>query len=239
MPDTKTLKGRIALVTGASRGIGAAAAKELAAAGAHVILLARNKAGLEETYDIITENGGTATIMPFDLTKLDELEALGPTILERFGKLDIWVANAGIIGTLTPISHSKMKDWRDTWTINVLANVQMIRTLEPLLKASDAGRAIFVGSDLGNTATPFCGEYGVSKAAVIMLANTWASETKHTSLKINTLIPGAVDTEMLATAFPGGYQGDDLRTPEDIAPLFVELASPNCVHHGESIRPKD
>ncbi len=239
MPKTKPLEGRVALVTGASRGIGAAAAKELAAAGAHVILLARSKTGLEETYDIITENGGAATIMPFDLTKLDDLEALGPTILERFKRLDIWVANAGIIGTLTPISHSKMKDWRDTWTVNVLSNVQMIRTLEPLLKASDAGRAIFVGSDLGNIATPFYGEYAVSKAAVMMLATTWAEETKHTNLKINTLVPGAVDTEMLATAFPGGYHRDDLRMPEDIAPLFVDLASPHCTQHGESIRPKD
>jgi NAD(P)-dependent dehydrogenase (short-subunit alcohol dehydrogenase family) len=239
MNQPKILDGRVALVTGASRGIGAAAAKELAANGAHVILLARSQKGLEETYDSITDAGGTATIMPFDLTKLDELEALGPTILDRFKRLDIWVANAGKIGTLTPVSHSKIKEWRDIYTVNVLANVQMIRTLEPLLKASDAGRAIFLGSDLGINATPFFGEYGVSKSAVMLLAKTWAEETKHTNIKINTIVPGAVDTEMLAEAFPGGYHRDDLRMPEDIAQLFVELASPACTRHGDIVRPED
>lgn len=239
MKQPKKLDGRVALVTGASRGIGAAAAKELAANGAHVILLARTQKGLEETYDSIVDAGGSATIMPFDLNKTDELEALGPTILERFGRLDIWIANAGKIGTLTPVSHSKMKDWRDLYTINVIANVQMIRTLEPLLKASDAGRAIFMGSDLGIHATPFFGEYGVSKSAVMLLAKTWAAETKHTNIKINTIVPGAVDTEMLAEAFPGGYHHDDLRMPEDIAPMFVELSSPDCTRHGDIVTPED
>lgn len=233
----KRLNGRVALVTGASRGIGAAAAKALAAEGAHVVLLARTKAGLEETYDIINENGGSSTIFPFDLTKIDELEALGPTILERFKRLDIWVANAGKLGTLTPVSHSKIKDWRDVYTLNVLANVQMIRTLEPLLKASDAGRAIFVGSGLGVNPMPFYGEYGVSKAAVMFLAKSWAEEVKHTPIKVNIIQPGAVDTELLAEAFPGGYHRPDLRMPEDIAPLFVDLALPDCTRHGQIITP--
>lgn len=239
MKPVKRLEGRVALVTGASRGIGAAAAKSLAAEGAHVILLARNKAGLEETYDIINENGGTSTIMPFDLTHLEELEALGPTILERFKRLDIWVANAGKLGTLTPVSHSKMKEWRDVYTLNVLSNVQMIRTLEPLLKASDAGRAMFVGSGMGVDPYAFYGEYGVSKAAVMFLARTWAEETKHTNIKINIVRPGAVDTELLAEAFPGGYHGPDLRMPEQIASMFVELALPSCMRHGETLKPED
>lgn len=239
MKREKRLDGRVALVTGASRGIGAAAAKALAAEGAHVILLARTQAGLEETYDSINENGGTSTIMPFDLSRLEELEALGPTISERFKKLDIWVANAGKLGTLTPISHSKIKEWRDVYTLNVLSNVQMIRTLEPLLKASDAGRAIFVGSRTGLEPHAFFGEYGVSKAAMISLAKTWAEETKHTNIKINIVRPGAIDTELLAEAFPGGYHGDDLRMPEDVAPMFVELSLPSCVRHGEIVQPED
>lgn len=239
MKPLKRLEGRVALVTGASRGIGAAAAKSLAAEGAHVILLARTKAGLEETYDSINENGGTSTIMPFDLTRLDELEALGPTILERFKRLDIWVANAGKLGTLTPVSHSKIKDWRDVYTLNVLSNVQMIRTLEPLLKASDAGRAMFVGSGMGVDPYAFYGEYGVSKAAVMFLAKTWAVETKHTNIKINIISPGAVDTELLAEAFPGGYHAAGLRMPEDIASMFVELSLPSCERHGETLQPED
>ena len=239
MKQEQRLSGRVALVTGASRGIGAAAAKALAAEGAHVILLARTQAGLEETYDSINENGGSSTIMTFDLNRLDELEALGPTISERFKRLDIWVANAGKLGTLTPVSHSKIKDWRDVYTLNVLSNVQMIRTLEPLLKASDAGRAIFVGSDMGNTAQAFYGEYAVTKAAMMMLAKTWAEETKHTSIKINTVLPGAVDTELLAEAFPGGYHAPGLKMPEDIQQMFVELALPSCARHGDSLTPAD
>lgn len=239
MKPLKRLEGRVALVTGASRGIGAAAAKALAAEGAHVILLARTVTGLEETYDSINENGGTSTIMQFDLTRLDELEALGPTILERFKRLDIWVANAGKLGTLTPVSHSKIKDWRDVYTLNVLSNVQMIRTLEPLLKASDAGRAIFVGSDMGVNASAFYGEYGVTKAAMMFLANTWAVETKHTNIKINTVKPGAVDTELLAEAFPGGYHAAGLRMPEDVNQMFVELALPSNMRHGETLTPED
>jgi NAD(P)-dependent dehydrogenase (short-subunit alcohol dehydrogenase family) len=239
MKREKRLDGRVALVTGASRGIGAAAAKALAEEGAHVILLGRNKTGLNETYDIINENGGSSTIMPFDLTQIDELEALGPTILERFKRLDIFVANAGKLGTLTPVSHSKIKEWRDIYTLNVLSNVQMIRTLEPLLKASDAGRAIFVGSGMGVDVYPFFGEYGVSKAAVMFLAKTWAVETKHTNIKINIIRPGAVDTDMLTEAFPGGYHAKDLRMPEDIAPIFVELSLPSCERHGDTVRPED
>lgn len=236
---SKKLQGRVALVTGASRGIGAEVAKLYAREGAHVILLARSKDGLEAVDDAIRADGGQSTLMPFDLNKIDELEALGPTIMARFGKLDIWVANAGIMSELRPVSHSKIKDWNNSMTVNVTANVQMIRTLEPLLKASDAGRAIFTGSGLGVNATPFFGPYGVSKAAEMFLAQSWASETKHTSIRINIVRPGAVDTDMLRQAFPGGYQGKDLRSPAQVAPLFLELALPSCTRHGEIVRPED
>lgn len=231
------LVGRVALVTGASRGIGAAVAELLALKGAHVILMARSVPDLETVHDKILAAGGTATIMPLDVSKIDELEALGPTLLARFRRLDIWVANAGIMRDLTPVSHSKIKDWRDTYNVNVLSNVQMIRTLDPLLRASDAGRAVFTASHLGVAALPFFGSYAVSKAAVIMLAQTWAVETLQTNLRVNIVNPGAVDTAMLRQAFPGGYQGGDLLQPIDVAQLYLDLALPSCACHGEIVEP--
>ncbi|HOO51156.1 MAG TPA: SDR family oxidoreductase [Alphaproteobacteria bacterium] len=233
------LENRVALITGASRGIGAAVAKLFVEEGAHVILLARSKSGLEDVDDEIRAlyGDGHVTLMPFDLSKIDELEALGPTILERFGRLDILVANAGILGDQTLVSHSKIKDWKETWTTNVLSNVQLIRTVEPLLKASDAGRAMVTGSGMGVNATAFNGQYGVSKAAVMFLFKTWAEETKQTNLRVNMIRPGAVDTDMLAQVFPGGYQGDDMRTAEQVAPMFLELALPTCSRHGELVTP--
>jgi len=228
------LLGRYALITGASRGIGAAVAKAYAAAGAHVILLARSTSGLEAVDDEIKAAGGAATLIPFDLRKLDELEALGPLVADRFGKLDILVANAGMLGTLTPIAHSKMKEWQDVMTTNVTANVQLIRTLDPLLRASDAGRAIFVTSGRGMRPLAYWGAYATSKAALIMLAQTYAAETEKTNLRVNLVTPGAVDTEMLSQAFPGGYQGYMAR-PDDLTRLFIELAAPTCQRHGEIV----
>lgn len=224
---TKPLEGKIALITGASRGIGAAIAEAYAKAGAHVVLLARGQRNLEKIDDRIKAIGGTATLVPFDLTQIDELEALGPLIDQKFGKLDILVANAGILGKLTPVAHSPIKDWKDAFTTNVLANVQLIRTLDPLLKNSPAGRAIFVGSGLGIDAVPYYGSYGMSKAAIIHMARTYAAENANTNLRVNIVRPGAVDTAMLKSAFPGGYQGEDLRQPEDLEPLFVYLVQKN------------
>lgn len=229
---SKQLEGRIALITGASRGIGAAVARAYAAQGAHVVLMARSQSGLEEVDDAIRSAGGTATLMPFDLKKTDELEALGPTLVERFGRLDIFVANAGILGTLSPVSHSSLKDWRDVFAVNVTANVQLIRTLEPALRASDAGRAIFVIASPKLYMMPFWGEYLASKAALSKIAETWAAETRQTNLKINMISPGAVRTELLAQAFPGGFQGR-AHVPDDITPMFVELALPSCLQHGQ------
>jgi NAD(P)-dependent dehydrogenase (short-subunit alcohol dehydrogenase family) len=237
MSADKPLNGRVALITGASRGIGAAVALAYAKAGAHVILLARTTSGLEAVDDQIKAAGGAATLIPFDLKKIDELEALGPIIDGKFGKLDIFVANAGMLGTLTPLAHGKMKEWQDVMTVNVTANAQMIRTLDPLLRASDAGRAIFTVSGLGVNASAYWGSYGVSKAALIMMAQTYAAETLKTNLRVNMVRPGAVDTEMLAHAYPGGYQGSDLRQPDEIVPLYLELASPECKRHGEMLQP--
>ncbi len=237
MSADKPLAGRVALITGASRGIGAAVALAYAKAGAHVALLARTTSGLEAVDDQIKAAGGSATLIPFDLKKIDELEALGPLIDSKFGKLDIFVANAGMLGTLSPLAHGKMKEWQEVMTINVTANAQLIRTLDPLLRASDAGRAIFTVSGLGVNASAYWGSYGVSKAALIMMAQTYAAETQKTNLRVNMVRPGAVETQMLAHAYPGGYQGDDLRQPEEIVPLFLELASPECKRHGEMLQP--
>ncbi len=236
---TRPLEGRIALITGASRGIGAAVAEGYAKAGAHVVLLARGQRNLEKIDDRIKAIGGTATLVPFDLAKIDELEALGPLIDNKFGRLDILVANAGILGKVTPVAHSPVKDWKDAFTVNVLANVQLIRTLDPLLRNSKAGRAIFVGSGLGIDAVPYYGSYGMSKAAVIHMARIYAAENAQTNLRVNIVRPGAVDTAMLASAFPGGYHGADLRKPEDLVPLFVHLASENCNDQGRIFTPDD
>ena len=237
MSSDKPLEGRVALITGASRGIGAAVAKAYAKAGAHVVLLARTQQDLEKIDDEIRSQGGTATLVPFDLRKLEELEALGPMLDQKFGRLDIFVANAGILGTLTPVAHSKMKEWADALTVNVTANVQLIRTLDPLLRASDAGRAIFVTTD--TDPSPFWGVYGVSKMAARQMALTYAAETVQTNLRVNLIHPGAVATQLLHQAFPGGYQGDDLLKPEEITPLFIELAHPSCTRHGEIVTPDE
>lgn len=235
MTETKIpgpLQGKIALITGASRGIGAAVAEGYAKAGAHVILLARGQRNLEKIDDRIQKIGGTATLVPFDLTQIDELEALGPLIDNKFGKLDILVANAGILGKVTPIAHSPIKDWKDAYTTNVLANVQLIRTLDPLLKNSKAGRAIFVSSMLGIEPLAYWASYSASKAAVLHMAKIYAAENEKTNLKTNIICPGATDTAMLSGAFPGGYQGPDLKKPEDWVPLFVRLASESCQDNG-------
>lgn len=228
------LKGRVALVTGASRGIGAAVAKAYAKAGAHVVLLARTVSGLEQVDDEIRADGGTATLIPYDLTKLDDLEALGPLIDSRFGRLDIFVANAGMLGSLTPLAHSKIKDVQTVLTTNVIANVQLLRTLDPLLRASDAGRAIFVISGKGMKADAYWGQYAMSKAALISLAQTYAAETTQTNVKVNMVRPGAVDTKMLSQAYPGGYPGL-MRQVDDVVPVFMDLASKECQKHGEIV----
>ena len=230
----KPLSGRIALVTGASRGIGAAVAKLYARNGAHVILLARTVSGLEAVDDQIRAEGGAATLIPYDLKKTVDLEALGPMIADRFGKLDIWVANAGILGTLTPLAHMKMKEFQDVMTVNVTANLQLIRTLDPLLRASDAGRAIFTVSGKGLEATAYWGQYAVSKAAVIMMAETYAAECATTNVRVNMVRPGVVETEMLRAAYPGGYPGKTA-TPDDVAPIFLDLALPACKTQGALI----
>lgn len=230
----KPLSGRVALVTGASRGIGAAVAKRLAAAGAHLVITARTVGGLEEVDDAIRAAGGAATLVPLDLRDLDRIDPLGPQLLQRFGRLDVLVANAGLLGTPGPLSHHDPELWDEVMAVNVTANWRLIRTLEPLLKMSDAGRAIFVTSRAGRDPKAFRGAYGTSKAALDMMVKTWAAEMEITNVRVNLVSPGKVRTAMRARAFPG-EDPMTLPTPEQIAEGFVPLALPSCTRHGEIV----
>ncbi|MAZ76042.1 MAG: oxidoreductase [Micavibrio sp.] len=230
-----SLSGKIALITGASQGIGAAVAKAYAKAGAHVILLARNVAGLEIVDDEIREAGGSATIMPVDLLKLDELDALGPTLYERFGKLDIFVGNAGMLGTLGPLTHADPKEFQKVMNINITANYRLIRTLDPLLKASDSGRVIFVSTGASVTkGRAYWGAYSISKAGLESMASVYAQETANTNVRVNVIDPGAVRTDMRKSAKPG-EDPNNLPAPDDVVEEFLNLAALSCEKHGEII----
>ena len=234
MNDQASLTGRVALITGASRGIGAAVAKRFAAEGAHVILVARTVGGLEEVDDTIKAAGGQATLVPCDLTDFEAIDTLGPALIERFEKLDILVGNAGALGEMTPLTHYDATSWHQVFDVNVHANWRLIRTLDPLLRRSDAGRAILVTSGAAANPRAFWGAYAVTKAAVETLAKVWASELENSNVRVNLLNPGATRTSMRAAAFPG-EDPDTLKTPDEIAGRFVEMASPAWIRHGELI----
>jgi NAD(P)-dependent dehydrogenase (short-subunit alcohol dehydrogenase family) len=228
----KELAGRIAVVTGASRGIGRAAALALADAGAHVVALARTQGALEELDDAIRERGGSATLVPVDLKDFDALDRLGAGINERWGKLDILFGNAGQLGGLAPLGHYDPKTWEDVMAVNVTANWRLIRSLDPLLRMSDAGRAVFVSSGAAHKCTAYWGVYAVSKAALEALARTYAAETATTPVRVMLVNPGPLRTRMRAAAMPG-EDPETLRTPEDLAPQILRLASPSWTETGK------
>jgi NAD(P)-dependent dehydrogenase (short-subunit alcohol dehydrogenase family) len=228
------LSNRIALITGASRGIGAAVAERFAAEGAHVILAARTVGGLEEVDDRIRAAGGTATLVPVDLSDFDKIDQLGLSIFERFGKLDILVGNAAMLGNLSPIAHYDPKLWGKVLDLNVTANYRLIRSFDRLLRASDAGRAIFVTSGVARAPTAYFGAYAASKAALEMVVKMYAAEVAKSNLRVNLLDPGIVRTKLRAQGFPG-EDPMSLRPPESVADRFVELAAPACTRHGEVI----
>jgi NAD(P)-dependent dehydrogenase (short-subunit alcohol dehydrogenase family) len=232
---TGLFSGRVALVTGASRGIGRAAAKALAAEGAHVILVARTVGGLEETDDEVRSAGGSATLVPLDLKDFPALDRLGASIFERWGKLDAFLGNAGVLGQLTPLSNLAPKVFQDLLDVNVTANWRLIRSLDPLLKRSDAGRVVFVSSGAARKHTSYWGGYAMSKAALESLALTYAAECEGTPVKVNLLNPGPLRTRMRATAMPGEDPAD-LRPPEDVCPLIVKLLSPDCTDNGQLVQ---
>ena len=231
---TKSLSGRIALVTGASRGIGRAAAIALGAAGAHVICIARTVGGLEETDDAIVKAGGTATLVPLNLKDFSAIDRLGASIYERWGKLDAFLGNAGVLGALTPLAQLEPKIFAELTDINVTANYRLIRSLDPLLRQSDAGRVLFVTSGAAAKHTPYWGGYAMSKAALESLALTYATECEVSNVKVNLLNPGAIRTAMRAKAMPG-EERSTLKRPEDLAPLIVELLSPSSQKNGERV----
>ncbi len=226
MSDKKPLAGRIALVTGASRGIGRAVALGLAEAGAHVVAMARTVGALEELDDDIRKAGGTATLVDLDLKRTDKLDALGPTLYQRWGRLDILVANAGILGPLSPLGHITSEAWREVIDVNLTANWHLIRALDPLIKKSDAGRAVFVSSGAALARNAYWGPYSVSKAGLEALAKTWARELASTPARVNIVNPGPIRTGMRAKAFPG-EDPNSLKTPDDLIPLFLRLIDPS------------
>lgn len=228
----KRLQDKIALVTGASRGIGYFTALALAREGAHVIALARTVGGLEELDDAIGEAGGTATLVPLDITDYDALDRLGASIDERWGRLDIFIANAGILGGLSPLGHFEPKTFERVLAANLTANWRLIRSLDPLLKASDAGRALLVSSGAAQSCKPFWGAYSVSKAGLEALGKTWAAESANSNLKVNLVNPGATVTAMRAQAMPG-ENPETLPHAREVAETFVALVlAENTVNGG-------
>ncbi|MER2605391.1 MAG: SDR family NAD(P)-dependent oxidoreductase [Siculibacillus sp.] len=228
----KPLADRIAVVTGASRGIGRTLALALARAGAHVVAIARTTGALEELDDEIRAAGGeAATLVPLDLTDGDGIDRLGGALYERFGRVDALIGNAGILGPITPMSHCSPKDWKQIMDVNVTANARLIRSFEPLLKLAPAGRAIFLTSGAARRIRPFWGPYAVSKAALEAMIATWAQETAITPIKVNLLNPGPLRTKMREKAMPG-EDPMSLETPDVLVPHVFEMLSPALEHSG-------
>ena len=234
MPTTPRLAGKVALVTGATRGIGRAVAMALAREGAHLILTGRTSGALEEVDDEIRAalpGRDAATLVTLNLKHGDKIDALGPTLFNRFGKLDILVGNAGILGPLSPLGHVTTDAFTEVIDINLTANWRLIRTLDPLLQCADAARVIFVTSGAAMAKNAYWGPYAASKAGLEALVKTYALEVASTKIRVNLINPGPIRTRMRAKAFPG-EDALTLKTPDELAPKFVEFALPECPHSG-------
>jgi len=225
---------RIALVTGASRGIGAAVAIELARRGVHVVITARTQGGLEETDDTIRRQGGSATLLPIDLMNGPALDPIGPSLFDRFGRLDILVHNAGALGRLTPVPHILPPDWDAVVAVNLSATWRLIRTCGPLLLAAPAGRAVFVTTGRASEPRAYWGAYGATKAGMEHLALTWAHESVTTNLRVNLFDPGVVATRMRADAMPGEDRSA-LAQPAEVAPALADLCEAGETRHGQCV----
>jgi NAD(P)-dependent dehydrogenase (short-subunit alcohol dehydrogenase family) len=229
--QARKLAGKLALVTGASRGLGRAVALAFASEGAHVIALARTVGALEELNDEIRARGGTATLVPLDLADFAGIDRLGAPIGERWGKLDILVANAGILGALTPIAHLEPKLWSSLIDINVTANLRLIRVLDPLLRGAEGARAIFVTSSVAREPRAYWGGYAATKAALETLVRTYAQECARTGVRVLLVNPGPTRTRMRAQAMPG-EDPMTLPAPEEVAALFLALVTGKDVQSG-------
>ncbi len=226
-----SLDGRVALVTGASRGLGAAAARALAAEGAHVIMVARTVGGLEEIDDLIGEAGGSATLVPLDLREGERIDGLAAPLLERWGRLDILVGNAGMLGQVSPLAQIEPKAWADTFALNVTANWRLVRALDPLLRRSDGARAVFVTSGITRSLPAYWGAYAASKAALEAMVTSYARELENTPHRVNLLNPGPTRTALRAQAFPG-EDATALPGPEHVARSLLPLLQPGFEGNG-------
>ena len=227
----KQLENRVAVVTGASRGLGRAIALALAKEGTHIIALARTQGGLEELDDEIKALGGSATLVPSDIKDYAAIDRLGAAIFERWKKLDVLIGNAGILGKLTPLPHLDPKVFDDVMAVNVTANFRLLRSLDPLLRASDAGRAVFVTSGLAQKCFAYWGGYSMSKAALEAMVKTYATENEQFAIRANCFSPGATRTKMRAQAMPG-EDPETLPSAEEVAAQIIPLCLPEFTDTG-------
>jgi NAD(P)-dependent dehydrogenase (short-subunit alcohol dehydrogenase family) len=228
------LAGKIALITGASRGIGAAVAERFACEGSHVVLVARTVGGLEEVDDKIRTQGGSATLVPLDLRDFIKIDELAAALFDRYGRLDILIGNAAEFGIFSPLGHIDPVIWTEVVDLNLTANWRLIRAMDPLLRAAAAGRAIFVTSGVARNTPAYWGPYAVSKAALEMLVKIYAGEITKTRVRANLIDPGAVRTRLRARAFPGENPAH-LPSPESVTDAFLALALPECARNGETV----
>jgi NAD(P)-dependent dehydrogenase (short-subunit alcohol dehydrogenase family) len=224
------LAGRIALITGASRGIGRAVAVRFAREGANVVLVARTGAALEEVDDEIRAAGGAATLVPADLTDYAIIDRMGAAIHERWGRLDVLVGNAGVLGVLSPLPHIAPEVWDEVLAVNVTVNWRLIRSFDPLLRVSDAGRLIFVTSGV-SSGHAYWGAYAVSKGALETMVRTYAAEVAKSRVRVNLINPGATRTTMRTNAYPGEDPAT-VKPPEAVTDVFVDLADATCGLNG-------
>jgi NAD(P)-dependent dehydrogenase (short-subunit alcohol dehydrogenase family) len=228
------LDGKIALVTGASRGIGAAVAERFARAGAHLVLVARTVGGLEETDDKVRAASGSATLVPLDLRDFGKIDELGAALYQRYGRLDVLVGNAAEFGVFSPLGHIDPAVWNEVVELNLTANWRLLRSMDPLLRAAPAGRAIFVTSRLARDALPYYGAYGVSKAGLETMVRIYAGEVARTAVRANLIDPGIARTRLRARIYPGENPAT-VPPPEHVADAFLELAVPECARNGEIV----
>jgi NAD(P)-dependent dehydrogenase (short-subunit alcohol dehydrogenase family) len=228
------LGGKIVLITGASRGIGAAVALRFAGEGAHVVLTARTVGALEELDDAIRSGGGTATLVPLDLRDFTKIDELAAALQVRYRRLDILVGNAGELGMFSPLTHISPSLWAEVVDLNLTANWRLIRATDPLLRAAPAGRAIFVTSGAARITYAYWGPYAVSKAGLEMLVRIYAAEVAKTGVRANLIDPGVVRTRLRTRAFPG-EDPSLLPPPESVADAFLDLALPECTLNGELV----
>jgi NAD(P)-dependent dehydrogenase (short-subunit alcohol dehydrogenase family) len=233
-PVSGRLAGKVALVTGASRGIGAAVALRFAGEGAHVVLAGRTVGGLEEVDDAVRAAGGTATLVPLDLRQFTKIDELAAALFDRYRRLDIVVGNAGSFGVFSPLGHIPPDIWSEVVDLNLTANWRLIRALDPLLRAAPAGRAIFVTSGIGRDTLAYWGPYAVSKTGLEMLVKIYAAEIANTRVRANLVDPGPVRTRLRARAFPG-EDPNSLPPPASVTDLFVNLAAAECTRNGDIV----